>query len=528
MNIPTPPSGPGSPGGPPPEPGTGPESVIPPILVSGSEMGIAQYRERARECLSELNYESYRYHAGLKTSLELTPIYQRYSELFHDTTIRSLLDLHAEAEEVDERALRNLLNFAVDTAMDMSVREEDEMLALLKSTATLHLGERTIGFHSSSVMLANEDDRSVREAVFSEREKVLDEGNTARLQRLRTIHRRSHELTGRSYLDLYQFLFKLDFQLLERQILNFLEASDAYYEEAMERFAQQSLAIPASEVALWDIPYLFRGSRYDGYFPQDRSLSVLKKTLLGLDVDLKKQRNLIIDSDDRPSKSERPKCIPVSIPNLIYLVIRPQGGVRDYLTLFHEVGRALHRGFTSANEDFENKYLGDPAVTETYAFLFEHLTLNAEWLSDMLRMPRDCDFIDFNQLRKLYTLRRYSGRFLFELTLHKGETYDAGQLQSCYVHWMKRALGIPPSSNHYLHDIENAFHSAHYLRAWTLETDLGRLLTSRFGERWYTRPAAGDFLKGLWSHGQRYTAEELAHKVRSGDLDMAHITEEFC
>jgi hypothetical protein len=53
------------------------------------------------------------------------------------------------------------------------------------------------------------------------------------------------------------------------------------------------------------------------------------------------------------------------------------------------------------------------------------------------------------------------------------------------------------------------------------------MLATRFGVRWYSRPKAGDFLKELWSHGQRYSVEEMAARIRMVELDLGPITREL-
>ena len=50
------------------------------------------------------------------------------------------------------------------------------------------------------------------------------------------------------------------------------------------------------------------------------------------------------------------------------------GGREDYAALFHEGGHAEHYANVDAELPFEFRHLGDNSVTESYAFLLEHLT----------------------------------------------------------------------------------------------------------------------------------------------------------
>ena len=82
----------------------------------------------------------------------------------------------------------------------------------------------------------------------------------------------------------------------------------------------------------------------------------------------------------RPKKSPRAFCAPVQVPDEVYLVIAPVGGRDDYAALFHEAGHTEHYAHVDAALPVEYRYLGDNSVTEGFAFLFEHLTSDPEWL----------------------------------------------------------------------------------------------------------------------------------------------------
>lgn len=490
-------------------------------------MDLEAYREEAQRFVSEFNFEKHRHTAGLKPGLELVPIYRKYETLFSPESIKELLSLHREAAPEDAKRLRYLLAFAVDNAIDICVLDEDEKLAAHKTGQALRVGGEELSFHSASVKVSNEPDRALREQAYLGRQRVIADLAGLHLERVRKMHERARAMTGRSYAELYQFLFRVDFGLLTRQLQAFLGASESYYKSRLDRFARAHLGVPASDLRFWDTKFLFRGSPYDAYFPEGKLMSILKRTLLGLGIDLKKMRNLTIDSVDRPNKSPDAHCTPVVVPFRIYLNMRPQGGLNDCLALFHEVGHALHYSFTNPDEAFEFKYLGDYAMTETYAFLFQYFTLNDDWCWDFLKIPADSDFLEFNQLRKLYLLRRYAAKFLFETQLHTGDEYDFPRLGAQYRDALEKALHVPADPAMALHDVEDSFYGSHFLRAWIFEAELRQIVNNRFGKRWYSRPAAGEFLKSLWAHGHRFTVEELAQQIRLSDLNLSPITQEL-
>ena len=105
---------------------------------------------------------------------------------------------------------------------------------------------------------------------------------------------------------------------------------------------------------------------------------------LGITVDT--QRNLKIDSEPRSAKNPRAVCYPIDVPDDVRLSIKPIGGFDDYSALFHEMGHGEHYANTTENA-MEFKYLGEPTVTENFAFLSEYLLSNQAWIRIHTTMP---------------------------------------------------------------------------------------------------------------------------------------------
>ena len=145
----------------------------------------------------------------------------------------------------------------------------------------------------------------------------------------------------------------------------------------------------------------------------------LEATLSDLGVDLRAQRNVELDLQDRPNKSPRGFCVPIEIPDRVVLVIKPQGGPDDWRSLFHEAGHTEHFAHTSASLAPEEKRLGDNAVTEGWAMLMEHLVHDPAWLNRRLDVPRTPELVAEGATLLLYMVRRYSAKLLYELELHE-------------------------------------------------------------------------------------------------------------
>jgi len=101
----------------------------------------------------------------------------------------------------------------------------------------------------------------------------------------------------------------------------------------------------------------------------------LEATLADMGVDLHAQQNVELRFEDRPNKTPRAFCVAIEIPERVILVIKPQGGPDDWRALFHEAGHTSISAHV-ASLAMEEKRLGDNAVTEGWAMLLEHLTID--------------------------------------------------------------------------------------------------------------------------------------------------------
>lgn len=490
-------------------------------------MNFDSYTRRAEAFLTRLNRELLALRSGRKDSLSLKQIYEADEELFSDEKLHELKQAWASSTGGQAKRRRHVLGFFTTHALGRAVLDQDESIGRHEASATLDVDGRSISLQKATLLVANEEDRAVREAIYRERRKRVLEANPVRLERWNRLHQRARELFGTSYLEVYASLHQLHVQTLRVQFENFLSASEAWYVSRLEAYAREFLGISAASLEPWDVPRLLRGASYDAFFPEGKSLSVLKRTLLGMGIDLKKLDNVLIDVEERPGKFTLPFSLGEHVPDRVHLVIRPHGGVLDYLVLLHEAGHALKMAFTDGELAFEYKALGDGAVGETFGFLLQYLSLNEEWLTDMLRCGPESGFREWNQFRKLYQLRRWAVQFLYELDFHGTDGLDGDALQERYERLFGEALHVPPSRADFLRDVDDGLRAADFLRAWVFEAELRQILDDRFGSRWYSRPSAGDFLRGLWAFGNRYGVEEMAPRVRHSSLDFGPITREL-
>ena len=233
-------------------------------------------------------------------------------------------------------------------------------------------------------------------------------------------------------------------------------------------------------------------------------------------MDLADHPNVALDVERRPRKSPRAFCAPVRVPADVRLVLPPVGGAEDYEILFHEGGHALHYGSVDAGLPFERRCLGDNAVTESFAFLLEHVTEDAGWLTEALGLAEPGPYVAHRRARRLLYLRRYCGKIAYEAELHAAPSLDG--LDEVYGGRIGGALAVPWPATLWLTDLDPGFYAADYLRAWALEAALRARLRDVHGPAWWREPAAGDEVLALMRPGQPHRAEEVLGEPDLGVL----------
>ena len=171
---------------------------------------------------------------------------------------------------------------------------------------------------------------------------------------------------------------------LARQAREFVAATDDTY-AALADPRWSAPGCRSGELRRSDLPRFFRAPGLDDDFGRDdRLVPAFERTLAGLGIDLERQDNVHLDTESRPTKSSRAFCAHAARPEEIYLVISPIGGRDDYEAMFHEGGHVEHFAHVDPGLPMEYRRLGDNSVTESFAFLIEHLTEDPEWLTARL------------------------------------------------------------------------------------------------------------------------------------------------
>jgi hypothetical protein len=471
-------------------------------------IAVDTYRRRLEEMTAEAMEEYYRHASGLKPTYEIAAVYERYADL---TTLEGARDLAAQDAPTE------LQRFACEAYLGDAVKHLSEELANTEAALVVSADGAEVPYREVSPRLINEPDRDRRLALYSAR-------RSATAERLNPLHERIalrgrelvHDLGAGSLIELYEW-FGFAPRALHEATSAFLAATDDVYRRCVDAELRRRVGVGLADAAPPDLGRLWRAPEFDAAFASERALPALRATLHGLGIELDAQRNVELDVDARPGKVSRAFCAPIRVPGRVVLVMLPQGGQDDYRALFHEAGHTEHFAHMPAGLPAEDRVLGDNAVTEGFAFLFEHLLADPAWLRAHLGTDAP-GYAAFAALYKLYLLRRYAAKLAYELELHAGDA-PLDRLPARYAELLSGALGVSYPPTDYLEDVDDGFYCTSYLRAWAFEAQLVDHLRSRFGGAWFADPRAGALLREMWALGQSLRAEPLLRQVTGAELD---------
>ncbi|HSB70495.1 MAG TPA: hypothetical protein VLT62_14305 [Candidatus Methylomirabilis sp.] len=482
-------------------------------------MDLIRIRNDLEQFAWALCQEEYLVRAGLKDESRAATIRERFAFLGS----RSLFqEVQAEARGATApdvaRQLRHLAEFLGANCIEYQVRELIDRLATAEAGQMIAVDGERLPLHSAEVRIRNEADRSGRAALESARLAAVSEMNGLRREILQRSHEEAERIGFDGYTALCRELSGIDLTALReltRPIL--LRTSDAY-QDLLGWHLKRWVGVELRDARRHDLARLFRAPGLDSSLPPGNLREASEGPFHKMRIDPYASGRIRVDDEPRPRKVPRAFVATIRIPDEVILVVRPSGGVDDYQAFLHELGHALHFANTDPCLDVLDRRLGDPSLTEAFAFLVDGQLLERGWLRRFVGLSQPGDVLRFTALHKLWYLRRYAAKLEYEVALHAGAS--ASQAAELYRDLLTGATLVDWPRELYLADVDPFFYAGRYLRAWIFEAQLRGFLRERYDEEWYRNDRAGPFLLELWRQGQRYDLEEFAERLGLGPLSL--------
>jgi hypothetical protein len=491
-------------------------------------MQIEAYRERLEQFDESLNRELYYYYSGIKDRLETSGIYSEYSDLFTFERIREIeTEIERAKKSCDSRkkSLARLRWFAVEHHLDSRVSSLSQEVSALEAQRTFDWDGREIAFVQIPLLLNQEASAVRRGQLNAMRISAMKAVESLKQERLAGLHTASVELGFKSYLDVCQSCTGISYAGLAAQLDSLMAATAAVYLERLSNSLQVTIGLSADEARHCDAWYWRWKNQAWHFFTQERLLAAVEETFSRLDLQPQRLGSISMDLEKRPLKSPRPFCVAIRVPTEIKIVLLPRGGYNDYAALLHESGHAHHFAWMSPSLPAEHRIWGDRGLSETYAYLFEYLLTDKEWLRETFALTPPDGLFRFQILYRAFLVRRYAGKLRTAIALYQGAV--PCNAPETYAEFSRQCTGLRHDPELYLEDPTEGLHSADYLRAWIFEPMLRNHLRSKYGNAWYRNRSAGNFLKEIWETGQTYYADELCREIGLGALDAQVLQDEI-
>lgn len=476
----------------------------------------------------EIYREDYLNRSGQKDKLELTPILKKYDHLLTLELFQYIKDNIKSAGGEDIKRLEYLSQLPCVGFLDKTVSEINDEIRTMESQIVVNVNGQDLPFRSLYAKVMNEADRNKRSNFYKAVKNVhAKDINPLSMNLWNKVHQTAKDMGYRNYVKFCEDIYGIDYNVLSEMMNSLVRRTDSLYRDKMSEHFKKKLNISLEEAEAHDYIYMRRGVEFDSYFKKENLMNTFRKTLKGLGINIDKQKNIMIDIEERDKKVPRAACFLIRVPDEIILMTLPQGGRNDYEGILHEGGHAEHYAFTDPKLEPEFKYLGDISTTESYAYLLAGLTHDRNWLKEHIGIEgKDLEeYIEFSYLDRLFMIRRYTGKLNYELQLHSADSLDG--MDEVYRKSLEDALLFKVSKERYLRDVDNYFYASNYLRAWVLDAQLGEYFEIRHGDQWFSTYGAGNELKKLWSYGNKYGTTELSRIIGQGSLDITPLIREI-
>jgi hypothetical protein len=477
----------------------------------------------------DLSTETRLVRVGLKEEQQTEAILRKFAWLCSKEAVDFLKQQVEAAAAGDEREKVERLYFAVaELYLYRQVAPMVDALQTALSKKTVRLDGEEVAYYNLHPRLQNEPNFDRREQIGGLVDGVHEEFNPQKLEILkRELQILTVDLSFPSYIEFCRLKKQFKYPVLLKRLHESLARTKPIYRKHVANWTEQKIGKPFGNLNRYHVSFLMKLADFDRWFPKDTLVSVMTTTLRHMGIELPQLPNVKLDLEERPRKNPRAFCSAAKIPDEVWLVIKPVGGLLDYETFLHEAGHALHFGCSNRELPYEYRHLSRSyALSEIYSFLLQNLVQDPGWLRAAAKMDEATahQVRYYKILTDLYMYRRYVAKFTAEYEFFQQSDLGNGEI---YARTLTVATGFVYRPVSYLFDMDGEFYSADYLRAWLGEAQLREHLTKEFGAAWWANASAGRFLLELWQESSRPDAEQVIAQIGALPLDSGALERRF-
>jgi hypothetical protein len=454
--------------------------------------------------------------AGRTERLRLGPIYGAHGDLMRADHVAAL-----RVAVADDRQARPLLSALVRAQiLGGCAPALDRVRETLETELIRTLDDKWL-FTDAERRIAAEASRKQRKLVDQSRRRVLTRLEPNLQEALHKSHTLMVDRGFAGYEAMCAELSGVDLATLADDMEGLLEDSGPRYRALLAVDLREAGVFP-DDARYHDLLYLFAGA-----FGPARALpeigAALTATFAGMGLPLDGLPGLSADLEPREAKRPGAEVFAARVPGEVHLVVAPDGQWAAFGEALAAAGAAVALASTPAALPFAHRGVPDVGLVAAWGAVFGSLFGNEVWLA--ANAPK----VDAEAQRRrfslwwLHRLRYLAGSAKFARHLHgPGEVADK---LDAYEHLMQQATGARIERENALWLTEWFMDAALRFRGHCFGGQVVEALEGRFGQGWFSDPAAAAWLKTAWSAGTHGLEPVAAACDIEGPGDVWPLTE---
>lgn len=332
------------------------------------------------------------------------------------------------------------------------------------------------------------------------------------------------ELGYGTHVQANEILGNIDLSTLARHGERFLEVTAALYFELLGQYLPRLTNVATGSARAADVARLEAAAEFDSVLPGGETHRRVLAAIEGTGLDPLAEGRIQVDWEAYLGSGVGAVCHAFAVPDDVRLAVSTRSGRPALVAFLAAYGQALHHGYTDPSLSVEQRRMGDGSVVHAAGGLFETLGRDRSFLVRVYDFPHS-RLEDFRRISALCALLRVRSEIVaLRYTL---AYFDEGADGASYVESMQEVTGFEHDSREAIWRVDPGFGVARRLRGAQLAAVHAAAVRSRYDEDWYRNPKAGAYLKDLFEHGQRYTAQEIAVQLGAQRLNFDALVGEL-
>ncbi|MBD3334527.1 MAG: hypothetical protein GF355_03340 [Candidatus Eisenbacteria bacterium] len=306
-----------------------------------------------------------------------------------------------------------------------------------------------------------------------------------------------------------------------------LDATEEKYRGLLEAMCQKLLDQELRRTRAFDVPILLAQHEFDGAFDEDKLEETFEKAFRKMGIKVDDQRYMRVDLKERDRKDPEAHVFPIENERNTRVTMIPDGGLDDYRNFFRAMGQGQFYYNIDDKLGFENRFLGNPIMPMVFGELAVHLFQEPVWVNEMTDIDdvQMQGFLEATEFLRLYELREAAGNYLYQLKLHK----DLKTGGDVYTAQIEAATLIPQTGNEEAFALlsNDRFQSGGILVAAVMEAQLRRHMVEAYGEEWFWKSGAGNYLKSVAGEGFSKSYTDWSEEWGANAFDATMLLQEL-